>query len=348
MLEMKKTNLLLVAFGFCSISLGYSQQKVALHSSGTTTIFGGANPFTDAYNASVNGDTIYLPGGTIPFPSNINKGLVIIGAGHYPDSTVATGKTILSGNITISQDADNLMLEGIELGSITFTLNHKVDSVIIRRCKFSSIDYQGTGATPCVNNSIRENVITGGVTLTNATSSMLSNNIIDGKITSANNIGISNNILFYNAANPGGYAYVATFYNVDNCFISNNVIFRNWAGASSIYSSSDLNTFSNNLFSVTPNTGTNTFINNYNAIDLTTVFVNQTGNVFNYSQNYHLVDPSIYLGIDNTQVGIYGGLYPCKVGSVPQNPHIQLINNATTTDANGDLQIQIQVDAQNN
>ncbi len=345
---MKKTHLLLTILCFCSLSLVQAQQKVALHSNGTTTIFGGANPFSDAYNASVNGDTLYLPGGTIPYPTNINKSLVIIGAGHYPDSTVATGKTVLPGNITISEDADNLMLEGIQLGNISFTVNHKVDSVTIRRCKFASIDYQGTGATPCVNNSIRENVITGGVTLTNATSSMLSNNIIDGKITNANNIGISNNILLYNAANPGGYSYVVTFYNVDNCFISNNIIFRNWAGASSIYNSSDLNTFSNNIFSVTPNTGTNTFVNNYNSIDLTTVFVNQTGNVFDYSHNYHLVNPSTYLGIDNTQVGIFGGMYPYKEGSVPQNPHIQLINNASTTDANGDLNIQLKVAAQDN
>jgi hypothetical protein len=110
---------------------------------------------------------------------------------------------------------------------------------------------------------------------------------------------------------------------------------------------SDLNTFANNIFSVVPNTGTNTFIGNYNSIDLTTVFMNQSGNVFSYSHNYHLVDPGTYQGVDNTEVGIYGGLFPYKEGAVPQNPHIQFKSIAPTTDASGNLQIEIQVEAQN-
>lgn len=345
---MKKLNLTLavVLLSFCSLS--YGQQKVALQSNGITTIFGGANPFTDAYNASTNGDTIYLPGGSIPFPATLNKGLVIIGAGHYPDSTLATSKTVLSGSITISEDADYLWLEGIEInGNISFSTNHKVDSLTITRCKINDINYSGSGATPCINNNIRESIIAGSITLTNATSSMLSNNIINGRIINANNIGISNNILLYNAANSGGLSSNVTFYNVDNCFITNNIIFRNWGGASWIYSLSDLNAFSNNIFSVVPNTGTNSFSGNYNAVDLTTVFVNQTGNVFDYNHNYHLVNSTTYLGIDNTQVGIYGGFYPVKESAVPQNPHIQYKNIAPTTDANGDLQIEIQVGAQN-
>ena len=162
------------------------------------------------------------------------------------------------------------------------------------------------------------------------------------------NMGISNNILLYNLANSGGLSTNVTFYNVDNCFISNNIIFRNWGGASWIYSLSDLNTFSNNIFSVVPNHGNNTFVGNYNSVDLTTVFVDQSGNTFNYSHNYHLVNPSAYLGIDNTQVGVYGGMYPVKEGAVPQNPHIQVKTISPTTDTNGDLQIQIQVEAQEN
>jgi hypothetical protein len=325
-----------------------AQQKVALHHNGITTIFGGSDPFTDAYNASANGDTLYLPGGTIPYPATINKSLVIIGAGHYPDSTMATGKTVLTGNLTISQDADNLWLEGFELtGSILFTNNHKVDSVTIKRCKFNAIDYYGIGTTPCLNNNLLENIITGSVTLTNATSSMLSNNVINGQIANANDIGISNNILLFNSSATGNPAYV-TFNNVDNCFVTNNIVFRTSGGGNWVHYGSELSTFSNNIFGVIPNPGTSTFINNYNSVVLSTVFVNQTGNVFDYGHNYHLVNPTTYLGIDNTQVGIYGGLFPIKEGAVPINPHIQSKNISTQTDNNGDLNIQIEVGAQNN
>lgn len=70
--------------------------------------------------------------------------------------------------------------------------------------------------------------------------------------------------------------------------------------------------------------------------------------VFNYAHNYHLKSPTTYLGTDGTEVGIYGGTFPYKEGSVPRNPHIQLKNIASKTDDNGSLQIEIQVEAQDN
>ncbi len=340
---MKKNYFILLLICFGGISLVNAQQKLALHSNGTTTIFGGANAFVNAYTASANGDTLYLPGGTIPYPPTINKGLVIIGAGHYPDSTLATGKTVLTGNLTITQDADKLWLEGIEItGNITFANNSKVDSVTIKRCKFNDLNYQGTAVTPCTNNNIIQNIIIGSVSLTNATSSLLSNNVINSTIVNANNIGISNNILLYSIV-----GYTPLFNNVDDCFISNNIIFRTYGGPAYFHTSSDLNTFSNNIFALVPAVGNNTFTNNYNTVDLSTVFVNQLGTEFSYNQNYHLVNAATYLGTDSTQVGIYGGLYPFKDGAVPQNPHIQTKSISTQTNSNGELNIQIKVRAQN-
>jgi hypothetical protein len=99
----------------------------------------------------------------------------------------------------------------------------------------------------------------------------------------------------------------------------------------------------------TPNYGAaSTSIGNYTGIDRATIFVNQTGTPFDYSHNYHLQAPTTYLGTDNSEVGIYGGTFPYKEGAVPGNPHIQIKNIAPTTDANGDLHIQIQVGAQTN
>lgn len=334
---MKKIYLVLVLLYASSISLVQAQQKVALHSNGTTTIFGGANPFVDAYNASANGDTLYLPGGTIPYPSTIDKGLVIIGAGHYPDSTLATSKTILPGNLFISQNTDELWLEGIEItGNITFNSNHKIDSVTIRRSKFISLTYTGSGSTPCTENVVRENIITGGVNLGNATSSMLSNNSIGGQISYANNIGIPNNIFLLNPSTTSTSGSVLL--HVNNSFISNNIIFRNYGGEYNVYYNCNLNIFSRNIFALVPDLATNTFIDNY-SIDISTVFINQSGNIFDHNQNYHLVNPATYLDIDAAQVGIYGGMYPSKEGAASQNPHIQSKIIAAITNASGDLQI---------
>ncbi len=180
MKNLKQLLIIVLLFSTCTL---FAQKKVALQSNGTTTIFAGANPFTDAYNAAADGDTLYLPGGNLLFPSTIDKELFIIGAGHYPDSTTATAKTFLNGNLTISQNADNLHLEGIEVGgTINFSNNHKVDSVIIKRCKFNQLVYSGSRTTACKENEIIECVIEGEINLANAESCLISNCILAARI----------------------------------------------------------------------------------------------------------------------------------------------------------------------
>lgn len=154
-------------------------------------------------------------------------------------------------------------------------------------------------------------------------------------------MGISNNIMLFNS--NAGSGWVA-FYNVASSYISNNIVFR--SNPTYFYTTCNSNTFERNILATMPEVGTNTFTDNYNNIDISTVFVNQTGVVFDYSHDYHLVNPSLYLGTDGTQVGIYGGFYPYKGESVPVNPHIQLKNISTHTDSNGEINIQMQVEAQ--
>lgn len=328
----------LLVVGFTSIA----QQKVALNRNGTTQIYGGANPFNDAYLAASSGDTIYLPGGNLPFPATIDKSLVIIGAGHYPATTVATNRTVLNGSLTIGENADNIHLEGIDIsGGITFAYNHKVDGVVIRRCRTYSIGYSGNGSTPCLNNTIRECVISSTIDFSNAKSLLFSNNIVGSAVSSGSELGISNNIFLYS----GNQYYI--FSNIDNSSISNNIVFQAYDG-SYIQTSCELSTFSNNIFAVSPSIGSNTFVNNYNSVAMTGLFVNQTGNAFDYTHDYHLVNPTTYLGLDGKQVGIYGGLFPFKESALPVNPNIVSKTIAPQTNAGGELNIQVQVKAQNN
>lgn len=325
-----------------TISLS-AQQKVALQHNGISTIFSSSSPFVDAYNASVTGDTIYLPGGNIPFPSIIDKGLTIYGVGHYPDSTMATNKTILNGSITIAANADNLLLEGIEFtGNINFGTNLKTDNVIIKRCRVANIVYNGTGdaATRCENNTITGNVIAGSINFTNAFACMLSNNIINGVINGGSSIGIANNIFLSN-----GTSYI--FNNVDNSSITNNIIFQKY-NVNYVHNYCDLSTFAYNIFSLIPSVGNNTFeSNNWYNVDMATIFVDQAGNTFDYAHDYHLIDPATYVDAVGTQIGIYGGIFPYKTGAVPVNPHIQTKAISTQTNAAGEINVNIKVGAQN-
>lgn len=317
----------------------FGQQKVALNRNGTTEIYGGSNPFNDAYLAARSGDTIYLPGGNLPYPATIDKSVTIFGAGHYPNATLATNRTVLNGNLTIKENADNLHLEGIELtGGLFFSNNHKVDGVVIKRCRINSVTYSGGGTTPCINNTIRECVINAHIDFSNAKSSLFSNNIIGSTINNGSELGISNNILLYNSYH--------NFNNVDNSSISNNIFFQ--PNMNYIHTACELSTFSNNIFTGIPPVGSNSFVNNHNSVVITGLFVNQTGNAFDYTHDYHLVSPGTYLGLDGNQVGIYGGLFPFKESAVPVNPNIVSKTIAPQTTAGGELNIQVQVKAQNN
>lgn len=177
--------------------------------------------------------------------------------------------------------------------------------------------------------------------LENVQNSLLSNNIISNSFQGSNGNLINNNIIM-------GFIWGSS---MDYLFSGNNNTLNNniflWEGYAANVAGSG-NIFNNNLFvEPTPDYGTTaTSIGNYTGILQSAIFVNQTGTTFNYTHDYHLQAPTTYLGTDGTQVGIYGGTFPYKEGAVPLNPHIQLKNIAPTTDANGDLQIQIQVEAQ--
>jgi hypothetical protein len=338
---MKTFNLgLTICFSFL-LFIGHSQQKTALHSNGLTSIFSGASQFTDAYNAATDGDTIYLPGGVFNTFPNFNKRLVIYGAGFHPDSVSVTTATVLNGGITFQASSDSSHFEGIEInGPISTSSNHKIDKLVISRCKFDGITFNGDLSTPCNNVTIKECIILGNISLNNASFCDITNNLIQERIYNGENNTILNNILFYNY----GISSYYTINNCDNSLIANNVFLRTFPN--SVWNTTEFSTFSNNVFAMTPAFGSNTFTSNYYNVDLSTFFVNQSGNTPDFYHDYNLVNPSTYVGLDGSEVGLFGGLFPFKDGTLPENPHFQLKTIAPQTDINGDLNIQIQVGAQ--
>ena len=131
---MKKTILFL---SLCFIALGSLAQskKVALHHAGNTTLFIGNSGFANAVSAAVSGDTIYLPGGYWT-ASNIDKKLVIYGAGHYPDSTQATEASHLTGGLEFQAGSDSSLFQGIDVaGDVNI---RSTSYVTINRCKFNN------------------------------------------------------------------------------------------------------------------------------------------------------------------------------------------------------------------
>lgn len=321
-----------------------SQGIIALHHNGNTQIFNGTNAFSQAYTAAQNGDTMYLSGGFF-YPVNINKRLVIFGAGHHPDSTLATGQTIIQGAIYIDPDADSLYLEGLYInGNIAHSQSDaKIDYLTIRRCAFNSIYIQGNRTNPSLYNLIEQNVIRGEADFSNTSQLIFRNNIFQIRLHNAYNALITNNIFLrspYWTWNGG-----VPIFNTDNSLIQNNIFFSEEVGV--IFLDCENNQILNNLFITTPNYTSNFNSGNYHDYVQSNIFLYCPSNTFNYSYDYHLQNPSTLLGTDNTQIGIYGGSAPWKEGAVPKIPHIIMKNIASQTDSNGLLNIQIKVGAQN-
>jgi len=320
-------------------------QTVALHSSTGHSFFKGTSALVSAYAAASDGDTIYLSGGSFTAPSNFEKGLIIIGAGHYVDSTLATGKTFINGNVQLRENADNFYLEGVEVsGQIILYSSESINGVTIKRCKINGqFNVLGNLTNPSTNLMIIGNVLLQRINLQNAQTVIMANNLISNTFEQSYGNLISNNVIM---GFIWGSSYDCLFKGDNNTFQNNIVLYTGYS-AQAVGTG---NIFNKNIYVVaTPNYGTNgTDLGNYTGIPQADIFVDQSGTVFDYAHNYHLQAPTTYIGSDGeTEVGLYGGTFPYKEGAVPLNPHIQLKDIAPISDAEGNLQIQIQVEAQN-
>ena len=348
----KLTQLFLIAgFILAGHCFTYGQYgKIALQHSGNVTTF---TDLTAAITASVNGDTLYLPGGTI-FASGstitIYKSLTIFGAGHYPDSTTATSQTLISKNIYINTGADGGLLCGVKCNSLCFgnsVDNQNVNNFRIIRCYIGTFTPAYSGQSTSQNILISENVVVQVSTSSGFSSVLYEKNIFHYFNISPYSATFNNNIFYVSD-------YYFMVYGSSVGLFNNNIIIYSQSAPSYNFVIGSSNTvFNNTLFSwiyytsgiVTYN---GTFTSRIGIEKATDTFINATTATFSYSNNYHLNPTSIghNAGGDGTDVGIYGTLYPCKDGAVPSNPHIISKNIGIATNPTGTLNVDIKVSAQ--
>jgi hypothetical protein len=323
--------LLIICIAFYNFLFG--QNLIAVQHDGTSAFY---TVLDDAITNAMDGDTIYIPGDGFSISIPIGKRIYIVGVGHNPDATLATARTIITGNLTISSGADNGSISGIYFNGGTF-YNHgqvyfesDINGYKIERCFISGGISGGANVS---NITILENIIGScnscptcsndfSILLTSPNNS-LSYNILLSRVGMSSSTLRNNIFLYYSPF--ASYPFSLTS---NNCTIENNV-FNSGLG----------NNNSNNIFRNNVNGGVNgiySYCNQGNgnfqyATSLESIFVNYSG--WSYSSDMHLIpdSPLQNASTDSTDIGIYGGVLPWKEGSVPFNPHIQYEAIGTTT-----------------
>jgi len=319
---------------------GFSQAAFIRSGNGSTAVYRSLDSVVANYQA---GDTIYLPGGTFQVGNVVfTKKVVVYGAGHYPDSAAATGRTVLNGNMNITATASQSMFQGFYLnGNIslgTDAASSNVKGLVIQRCSFGDITLavNDNYNSLAENVMIRESVIRSNLNVRYAKDVLIENNFISGALYNTNgSVKVSNNIIFGNGH---------TLYVVSSVLFENNIFYQ----AGNFQYASTSNTFRNNVFRMASQL-TGSDIGENNLFSVSSLFV-QPATTFDYGINFHLItgSPAIGAGKGGTDCGIYGGPRAYKEAALPSNPHVRSKTISDNTNASGQLQVQVTVAAQSN
>ena len=312
----------------------------------------------EAVAAAVDGDYVYIPGGTFQVSSLvINKTLNIIGAGHVPEASAATGRTVINGNIRFMGGSDFSLLQGIFhdgeiwIGEGTTSDGITVSNILLSRCNldilYLSASSYSASASSAQNIMAKDCIFRANVVCQNNNRGHLfSNCIFQGQINYlSGGITINNSIFLHNSP-----LYSVTSALLNNCIFS--------VESTPIYSAGGAkSTFNNCIFGMSafPTNESSSdyhYFNNCLAYgpNVIGLFANVPEARFDYMFDFHLAEGSVAsgFGLEGTDCGIYGGAEPYKEGAIPINPHIQSIYIPGTTDGQGKLNISVTVEAQDN
>ncbi|HEC45002.1 MAG TPA: hypothetical protein ENI20_19520 [Bacteroides sp.] len=323
----------------------------------------------NAIDGASSSDTIYVYGTSSSYGDiSVDKTLVFIGVGHYPQIQTVSPSTI--GTITLTAAASNTIFSGLYLsGDSNVEPASGTNSIIFENCfiRLTGSQYVIAGATNCDNWIIRgsriwcsQNFISSGyydvgfyVGSTNDNWLIL-NNVFHGnniQLIEANQTTVfsHNLVLFYQIRFFQNCSEVIITNNMfidyysnspminfndgcTNCLFNHNLTWSNYADENSLALPeipNANNTGSNNL------NNTNPFFTTY-----------QGGSSFSYNHDYHLQagSPAALAGSDGTDIGIYGGTGSFKFNmfGYPEIPRFYYMNiKNTVLPENGTLNIEI-------
>lgn len=109
------------------------------------------------------GSSIYLPAiiGDYTDPGfTVNKKVYIYGAGHDPDSSAATGRTVINGNITVNQGADSGGISGLYITGDIYV--NTVNTFHIQRNRLNNLYFNSNVKNLLFTNNVVAGFLSGG------------------------------------------------------------------------------------------------------------------------------------------------------------------------------------------
>lgn len=313
-------------------------QSVALDHEGTSTIFYGSQSLSQAYAQAVDGDILYISGGSYG-DLTIEKKLKIYGTGVNPNNTESTGISVLS-NIYINAAGAESHIEGIKANNVTL---NSAEYVTIRYCQLGDI------VALLSHNLLAYNNIVNAVRLGDtsrmdratqlSTGCIISNNYIHNGLHRSRENTIKNNVFRRRGVGDDWNSYSFGLV-AEACVVENNIFTLSSGGYGGWYSGT--NTLRKNISYLGDEAGNYCVGTGKDA----EIFVDFAEESFSFDKDFHLKNPTTYVGTDGTEVGLFGGLFPWNTEVMPSNPHIMSNTSGTKTNSEGKLLLNLEVSAQ--
>lgn len=332
---MRKLFLSFVAAMLATFTYAQTSLLATLSHDGNITTFYGANALRDAHEAAVSGDVITLSSGTFQ-ATNITKAITLRGAGMKMNAELMSEPSVILGDFNIEipeTDVNTLTIEGI-YHNYTITVKCVLKNATFLKCRLGNVEiyydhhiYMEECTFIHSETMGRFIAHTDASTVTFINSVIRVNDRVNGIKEFTNCIVLSNN-----ASNIYGSS-------CKNCIFlfKEDYTYIGFRGNNSI----EYNCIANQPSAFNNNSNST---NRY--VPLEEIFktpMNLDTNIDDW--DFELTDEAktTYLGIDGTEVGIYGGSLPFD--PTPTNPQITKFNVASKTTADGKLSVDIEIKA---
>lgn len=327
-----------------------AQRLIAVEDGAGSVTFFPQDSLQAAIDLAQVGDVIYLPGGTFTCPGGqctVDKPVSLIGTGFFPDSTAATGSTLIGSLLRLTDQASGSFFTGIRFG----TTVGGVSTPVIRNVRFDRCEFVGSFGYPSSYNissasssvTFYSCIFRSGFYMGYSRNTNLSHCIFDNGLNEVYDANIQNCILL----TPS----IPVIQGCSGCFVESSIFLTNSSLSIIAAGSSAWGHVRNSVFVRASPAFSNTTSTNLTTGVLTTnLFVSNTNNSYEHTDDFHLVpgSPALTAGVGGSECGIYGGASPWKEGGVPFNPHIQEQSVGATTNPQGGLPVLIKVAAQGN